>query len=528
MVKNNHKTDKLLKYARLMLFSLAGLFMVLFVYIAIPRMLFPYDLEWAEGAALLQVKRILSAKGLYGPPDINFSPLVYPPVYYYLSAMVSNIVGEGFFALRLVSVVACLGSIALIAGMVYRETENGLAAWLSGMLYVACYQLSDGFYDLARADSLFVFALLAILALWRGERRGWGLMLGLLIPGAFFIKQTAILVFLPLIVYQVLNNFKRSILFALILGIGLSVPIWIWDQTTEDWFTYYIFHLPRQHGYSLVDAVNFWVGDTLRPLGITFAMAGLLILSRMDRRGSSPPNRGVFFDATTDGDKAHTIYILFFLGCLLGSWVTRASNGGAANNVMPTYAGLAVLFGLSYSDLDKRLNDFSQGHRQLKLMLLIVVGIQFFGLLYNPYNYLPNEVDRAANQKLAAFIEEEQDEVFIPYRSHLPTFAGKETHIHIVSLFELLGYFHGQVQPAGRRILDKIKGNICDQEYGAIVLDQPVPWIERELERYYRKMEPALLGEVIDQKQTLNWQRGFYNIYLPDERIQEGEGCPVP
>jgi 4-amino-4-deoxy-L-arabinose transferase-like glycosyltransferase len=47
--------------------------------------------------------RVLQHQPLYVPPQIAFIPFEYPPLYFWVSALVAKIVGIGFFPLRLVS-----------------------------------------------------------------------------------------------------------------------------------------------------------------------------------------------------------------------------------------------------------------------------------------------------------------------------------------------------------------------------------------------------------------------------------------
>src|SRR4029450_9202057 len=66
----------------------------------------PFDLEWMEGAMVDHVRFLLSHGTLYVPPSLEFVPFVYNPFYYVVSACVSLFTGDGYVALRLVSIVA--------------------------------------------------------------------------------------------------------------------------------------------------------------------------------------------------------------------------------------------------------------------------------------------------------------------------------------------------------------------------------------------------------------------------------------
>src|SRR5271157_896030 len=89
------------------------LFIGLDLFIIFSRMFYPYQLEWMEGAGLVQVSRLLASKTLYVPPSIDFVPLIYPPLYFYLSAGIAKIIGFGFGALRLVSFLSSVLCVAI-------------------------------------------------------------------------------------------------------------------------------------------------------------------------------------------------------------------------------------------------------------------------------------------------------------------------------------------------------------------------------------------------------------------------------
>ena len=85
-----------------------------FLFIALSRVAYPFSLEWMEGGSLVQVSRILNGKLIYVRPSFDFIPQIYPPLYFYVSALVSEILGNSFLPLRFVSILATLGTILLI------------------------------------------------------------------------------------------------------------------------------------------------------------------------------------------------------------------------------------------------------------------------------------------------------------------------------------------------------------------------------------------------------------------------------
>ena len=147
---------------------------------------------------------ILSGRPLYVEPSLEFTPFIYTPLYFYVAAAVSKVLGVGFLPLRLVSFVASLGCLWLIGRFVRRETGSWTWGIVAAGLFAATYRLSGAWLDIARVDTLFLFLVLGSIHLLRFRRGpldggGWAAD-GL----AFLTKQTALFIALPLALYPLL------------------------------------------------------------------------------------------------------------------------------------------------------------------------------------------------------------------------------------------------------------------------------------------------------------------------------------
>jgi hypothetical protein len=209
------------------------------------------------------------------------------------------------------------------------------------------------------------------------------------------------------------------------------------------------------------------------------------------------------------------------------SWVTRSTNGGGSNNVMVAYVSLALCFGLGFDRINTYFNRKLEGiSRLLPLILPALVILQFIGLVYNPFKYLPNQTDYFLNGLLVEELNTEE-RFLVPFRSHFNAVLGRDMQIHIVNLFEFTGYFQGDILPEGIQLVDELRENICAQDYGMIVLDQPVPWIEEQVKAAYEQVD--LLNDQNDfiiERQSLatEWQQGFWNVYKPKQETVKT--CP--
>ena len=107
------------------LIACAGVYVAAFVSAGAARLFFPYPLEITEGASLEAVRGILAGQPLYSQPTPEHVPLIYGPVYFYAAALVAFATGgPSFAALRLVSLLASIGSIGLTTLLVRRETGS--------------------------------------------------------------------------------------------------------------------------------------------------------------------------------------------------------------------------------------------------------------------------------------------------------------------------------------------------------------------------------------------------------------------
>ena len=86
------------------------------------RLGYPFEREWIDGGVADHVRRVLSGQALYVAPSAAFTPYIYTPLYYYLGGVVSLLLGDILVSLRLVSVLALIGSLYLIHRFAFRET----------------------------------------------------------------------------------------------------------------------------------------------------------------------------------------------------------------------------------------------------------------------------------------------------------------------------------------------------------------------------------------------------------------------
>src|SRR5512145_1101603 len=118
---------------------IAVAFIVLFFYTALPRLTYPYDLDFLEDSTLMQSLRIARGQPVYVPPNADFNPMLYMPLFFWFGAALVKIGGPNLVLLRLISFGATIGTTILIYWIALRE--SGLR-WIA----IACVGLFLGGY----------------------------------------------------------------------------------------------------------------------------------------------------------------------------------------------------------------------------------------------------------------------------------------------------------------------------------------------------------------------------------------------
>jgi 4-amino-4-deoxy-L-arabinose transferase-like glycosyltransferase len=126
---------------RALLVAAAGAHLAAFLFVAVARLIYPYELEWVEGGLADEVLAILRGQAPYARPSLHPVAFIYPPLYFYASAAVAALIGPGFLPLRLVSLAATLACFGLIYALV-RQGGGGRAAGLvAAGLFAATFKI---------------------------------------------------------------------------------------------------------------------------------------------------------------------------------------------------------------------------------------------------------------------------------------------------------------------------------------------------------------------------------------------------
>lgn len=472
--------------------------------LALSRLLYPYELEWMEGAVVDHVRRLLAGQPLYVEPSLEFTSFIYPPLFYYLAAPVSLLTGIGFFPLRLVSVAASAGCLIVIYRFARRETGSARLGLVSAGLYAACFELGGGWLDVARIDCLFVFLLLLGAYLLRFHK---GAGAAAAASGVFALaaltKQPALLVAAASALFCFLFRGVRpgaafAAAFVFVFG-GATAALHL---SSDGWYGYYLFELPAQHPVFPVMLTRFWTHDLGYALPVVVVtLIGHLFSGLRALRALSSEERDAL------------LFRLFFLAAMLGAaWSSRLHFGGASNVLLPALAALALCWGAA---LQRPLPRFwrqprtGSGSRKrgdgeippsdtrIRLGVNALALLQLGWLFYNPTDYIPTAADRRAGEQFVRALARFPGEVYTPEHGYLPALAGKRTYSHCLVLWDVLRADNNRIK---RNLRKEIERAFCEQRFDAVVLHLPGlvdPFIMKQIEIYYRYRGPLLPREML-------------------------------
>lgn len=400
------------KWLRSGLVMVSAGMILLFLYTSLRRIAYPFSFDQVEGGMVTSVWRVAHGYPLYTGPTPDFVPFLYAPLYFYLAAALSKAMGLGYACLRLVSILGTLGSFAVIYALVYGETKSRLASLAGAGFYAACYYPLQGWFDLGRVDSIFVFLLL--LAIYC-TRRAPILLAVLVWLIAFQTKQTI----LPVAVLVLCADWQRPRRMALglvTLVAGFAASILVANHLTGGWYSYYLFGTAKGLPWLMRTAVFYIPVDLLQPFGLAFLIL-LASLFCMPPSVRSPKTQ---------------FYIFVSFAIYASIWYLRAHAGSAVNTLMPAYAWTAVLFGLGFARLASWLSTQQSANAQFgQTLLLGAAVVQILGFIYHPGKFDPSVVTREARQRFEQQLSALPGDIYVINHSYDAILAGKKPHAAI-------------------------------------------------------------------------------------------------
>ena len=462
------RLDRLLR-ALVVLFSLAAI--GLYAFVVINRINYPFELEWMEGATVDTIIRVLDGQPIYTEPSTTWVSPLYAPLSYYVGAGFARLFGVGFFAPRLMSVMASIGCFGILYVWARRETHFALAALVAPALFAATFAVSGAWFDLARVDMLFVFLLMcAVYSLRFAERNRDFAVSGALLGLSFLTKQNTLIIATPLVVYALLAHGRRAWAFIgglVVIGGGVSL---LFDLSSNGWFRYFVLGMGEQDGYVLEPVLTFWSED-LQPVMIAFAASigyvVWLIANRWREAG---------------------FYVASGTGVLAACYISRLHGGGFVNGLIPLHAFLALGTALALAQAARTFGNGKAIGAPLAVAGFAAISLQFVALIYLPQPLLPTALDRAGGEQFMELLRQQPDEVLVFAHGYYAEMAGKASG-HVGWLMALYGDDAHEEESAARRAFTAdIEAGLAEQRWGALIVDEAV-FVSEDyddaIERYY-------------------------------------------
>jgi hypothetical protein len=434
---------------RLVTLALCAGFVAMFVLVVARRFSYPYELEWMTGSILDHIERLRSGQPLYTEPSLDWTPFLYPPLYYWLAHVPS------FQACRLLSLAATLGQGACVWRLARRN--GATAAWsaIAMGLFFACFGLVGFYYDLERCDSLFVSIMtFGVVLLLETRTVGRAALAGAVFGLGFFAKQPALLFSLSAGAALLLRRPKRlGIVFLALAGLVIGGGSAWWTKRTGGWFYFYVFRMPAAHGieFELVPTV-------IKDLGTAFLLTlstGVIVLPLLKIRSWS----------RRPGDRLVFSFILG--GAFVASVTSRLHAGGDANVLMYWSTFACAATGVFCSRLEGWIVTPSG-----RMAIYGLVIIQLCLLFYDPRSQIPGpqqgEAQRALEQQVQALERRYGNgRVIVPYHGHL---TGAR-NAHAMAVTDTEGPLGG--------IPASVRRDIAGHKFAAVLTDSTLPDLEQ-------------------------------------------------
>lgn len=446
-------------------------YIALFLYISLSRISFPFTLDWVEGPVLIQVNRVLLGQKLYVEPSASYVPLVYQPLYFYIAAAFTKLLGLSLMPSRLVSMLASSSNILLIFLITQKITRSKFIGLVSAGLFAATNGIVWTWFDYARVDTLCVFfALLGLYLLIQGDIYT-SILAGLFFTLSFFTKQSAITIIAPVFALHFLVNRKQALFFIGTVGLLSTIGVLLLNYDSNGWYTFYTYTLPSYHKLDTsYGRVSYIVTSLMVPI---LVFTGIVLISiLMNPRKVIKDKDYLFFLGS-----AGSITLLCMVGGL--------SIGATRNAYIPAYAFIAIACGKGLQIAQENISTLYSGKFAFlgNILLLLACLLQFSLLNYETRSYIPNSRDFSRAQALIKELREANEEFMFPSQSYLALLVHQKTYYHESALGELTGWY-GKSLPEGTKVLEEVREIVKSKQVSAIYLTDPShEWLNLRCEK---------------------------------------------
>lgn len=475
-------------WARRIVLALAGLWVLVLAICFVWRIGFPLELEWMEGGSLHQALRLQQGLAIYPEPSAQYVPFLYTPLYPALLAALGMVFPLDFVLARAVSIAAVVAIGVGLWRLVGQEgkprahSAAALGLWCSG------YVLSFRWYDVARADSLFLALLLWGLVLLRGARGrpGRAVLAGVLVAAAFWTKQTAAVFVLASAVAGLVVAPRELLWFALTIAVIDGGGVLVGQRLTGGQLWVYIYELHQAHAFN---AERF----TRKTWGM-FVHAGPFVVLMLVGRAVwwlRRLSRGTGFNFGDEQVRGRVYWAIVTAAALLASALGYSTQWAEPNAFMPgvcfAAAFVAVMLPVGVGERA------ALGLVAAQMVFALVLepryhAIQDRGLAglkdsyawQDPWRTLPSAAQHERAAALRRELGERAGPVLALQRPWWSVIAGGPGHVGSMGI--------NDVPRAHQRAIEReIAGEVAAGRYVAVYLDgEPPGWLRPALQRRYK------------------------------------------
>ena len=459
---------KIEKIFRVLLPIAAVFFILLFLYVSLSRIDYPFELEWMEGGSVEHLERVMEGKPIYTPPSLEFIPYIYTPLYYYAAVPIAKITSISLLPLRIVSLISTILLLFFIYLFVRKETSSNYYGLIAAGLFAASFRIGGAWFDLARVDMLYILLFTVALYLLRFKKSAGYYFLAALIGGlSFLTKQTAALIFLPVGLYLLWKERKISWWFNVTFALIVILTTIYYTVTTDGWYWFWNFTLPAHHRWNNKFLILFWTYDLIKPFAIVILSSIIFLIYTRKRN-----------------ENDYLFYMSAALGLFITSWLSRLHYGGYSNVLIPAYLLIIMLGTAGLKDI---VTNFTKENQKSILVTLVSLAFlfQFTTLIYSPRNQIPTQKDLAAGKQLIYKIKSFRGDVYVPGNVYMERLAGKKVYTHGLLIWDLMQSNTKYSEQIKREFDEALKHHKFDAIIDYTQMNYPL------INKYYKFKEPA-------------------------------------
>lgn len=209
---------------------------------------FPLNLDLMEGTVLQHFQRASFGQPIYSVPSADFAALAYNPLYYVVSIPFGWVLGVNLTTLRIVSILATIGSAAVLYVVVRQKTGSVWWGVMAVGLFAAAYRVMDAYLNTAHSDAWFLFsALLGTAIIDRNRSRGWNAVGVVVLVACFWFKQHGAFFAIGGLLYLTWREgFRATIYWLIALLLGPALYLFVGPLIFGPDLQYYTWEVPRR------------------------------------------------------------------------------------------------------------------------------------------------------------------------------------------------------------------------------------------------------------------------------------------